>query len=329
MRIDVNCSKWLDFNNENDLPGISAQLKGCPYIILGGGSNVLFTSNYPGTILHSSILDIDVDVKNDSIYIKAGSGVEMDSLIYQCCCAGYWGLENLSGIPGDVGASAVQNIGAYGVEAKDIIVEVRCYDMINDVFLTFSNADCEYDYRWSMFKRDDIRYRYVITYVTYKLSKKPAPHLEYSNLKDKFSGGIVGISPMEIRNMILNIRNQKLPSVDTIGSAGSFFKNPIVSTQIYKNICQKAKSLWGEDCVVPNYPINSDIVKIPAAWLIERVGLKGYIHGNAGVWHLQPLVIVNLTGKATSTEILEVESIVTNKVFDQFGITLHAEIDHI
>lgn len=329
MRIDVNCSKWLDFNDEKDLPQISAQLKESPYIILGGGSNVLFTGDYHGTVLHSSILDVDVTVKEDSIYIKAGSGVDMDSLIYQCCSAGYWGLENLSGIPGDVGASAVQNIGAYGVEAKDVITEVRCYDMINDVFLTFSNAECEYDYRWSMFKRRDLRYRYVITYVTYKLSKNPTPHLEYSNLKDKFADAAFGVSPMRIRDVILNIRNHKLPSVDTIGSAGSFFKNPIVPNHIYHDVCQTTKSLFGEECVVPKYHINDDSVKIPAAWLIEKTGLKGYIHGNAGVWHLQPLVLVNLTGKATPAEILELEAIVTNKVFDQFGIMLQAEIDHV
>ncbi|MDE7410481.1 MAG: UDP-N-acetylmuramate dehydrogenase [Paramuribaculum sp.] len=329
MRIDADCSLWIDFTSEEDLPVISQLIDGKPYIILGGGSNVLFTADYNGVVLHSSILDINVAFNNDKVYLKVGSGVNMDTLIEQCCKAGYWGLENLSGIPGEAGASAVQNIGAYGVEAKDIIYEVRCYDLLQNKFVTFNNAQCEFDYRWSMFKRDDTRYRYAITYVTFELSQKAEPKLEYSNLKEKVLSTTDGFSPMLVRQAILDMRNAKLPAVDEIGSAGSFFKNPVVPQDSYKRVCDISHKKWGIDCHVPNYLLPENKVKIPAAWLIEKVGLKGYVHGNAAVWHLQPLVLVNHTGKASADEILELEAIVKNRVFDEFGIILEAEVDHV
>lgn len=328
FRMDVSCGRFIEYDNEADLHGIISGLAGQEWLHIGSGSNLLFTSNYPGAILHSRILEMEADSDGDNdVLLRAGSGIEMDSLIEQVCQSGLWGLENLSGIPGEVGASAVQNVGAYGVEAKDVIKTVECYDSLTDSFVKFSAKECDYGYRNSVFKRPGIKGRYVITYVTFRLSKMPKPILDYGHVKSKL-GSTDNLTPARIRETILEMRNEKLPDISMVGSAGSFFKNPVLSNPEFEDFLKKTESLPGGPIVPPHYKLDNGI-KIPAAWLIEKSGLKGYTQGNAATWHTQPLVIVNKTGLAAPAEILALEDLIIDTVYSRFGIKLTPEVEHI
>ena len=246
----------------------------------------------------------------------------MDELIEQCATSGIWGLENLSGIPGEVGAAAVQNVGAYGVEACDLIEEVECYDITEHRFVSFKMVECGYAYRHSMFKLPQNKYRYIISAVTFRLTSNRTPRIEYGSLKNEFvDSDISTLSPLDIRKAIIRVRNSKLPLVEEVGSAGSFFKNPIVPIEVLETIqCS--------DATVPHY-LTENGVKIPAAWLIDKCGLKGYEHGGAAVWHKQPLVIVNLSGNASATDIVELENIIIEKVRSKYRVELSPEVEHI
>lgn len=326
FRIDSTCDRWIEFSSADDLPAVASLLSGGRFVCIGAGSNMLFVGDYDGAVVHSRILDVEAfsDREQNSVRLRVGSGVEFDALIQQCCQSGLWGIENLSGIPGEVGAAAVQNVGAYGVEACDVIKEVECFDMKTLRFVTFQADECDYGYRHSMFKNPENHSRYIITYVTLELSTVPAPKTDYGSLKNRLGNEVE--SPLQVREAIINVRNEKLPSVDEIGSAGSFFKNPIVDKVTFEKIKSQAeKEKRGE---VPHYKVDSGY-KIPAAWLIDQCGLKGFVKGNAGVWHKQPLVIVNLTGKASSAEIIEIENIVINAVESTFGVRLSPEVEHI
>lgn len=326
FRIDAVCDEWIEFTSSDDLPVIASRLEGKKYICIGAGSNMLFVGDYDGAVLHSRILDVEAvsGASDFSVRLRVGSGVEFDSLIEQCCRSGLWGIENLSGIPGEMGAAAVQNVGAYGVEAKDVIKEVECYDMQTRQYVTFSAEECRYGYRYSMFKDPSLRSRYVITYVVIELSTKLMLNIEYGSLKNHIP--LDCKDPMMVRDAVIRVRNEKLPSVEIVGSAGSFFKNPVVDSNSFERLLRQAEA--ENRGSVPHFKV-ADGVKVPAAWLIDQCGLKGFEHGNAGVWSKQPLVIVNLTGKASSSEILEVENIVIDKVASTFGITLVPEVEHV
>ncbi len=323
FRIDVCCRRWIEYSEAVDLVTVADMVAGEKYMCIGEGSNLLFLGDYDGAILHSRILDAEMTSDGSVTYLRAGSGISMDSLIGQCCVNGLWGLENLSGIPGETGASAVQNVGAYGVEAKDVISSVECFDMVKREFVRFDADECDYAYRWSMFKRPELKNRYIVTYVTFRLSAIPAPCLSYGNLAAQ-CGDISSLTPMVVRNAVMALRESKLPSVEEIGSAGSFFKNPVVDRNVFDDV----RRIAGDDTVVPHYDMG-DKVKIPAAWLIEQCGFKGRSFGNVGVWHKQPLVIVNLTGKASSDEVLEFEEMIVKRIEELFGITLTPEVEHI
>jgi len=329
FRVDAVCSRWLEFSDANDLPEVATKVAGNKFMCIGGGSNLLFIHDYDGTIIHSRILDAEMSVRESDgrLLLRAGSGIVMDSLIEQCCINEIWGLENLSGIPGEVGAAAVQNVGAYGVEAKDVIESVECYDMLKKEFVIFSASECDFGYRHSMFKTDSFKNRYAVTYVTFLLKSKPDPKLEYGNLHLKV-GNIHTLTPTIVREAVMDLRAQKLPPVEKYGSAGSFFKNPVVGMSVFNRVTELVKKAHGEDCCVPHFKSGDD-VKIPAAWLIEQCGFKGFTYGNVGVWHLQPLVIVNLTGKATAREIMYVENMIKTKVQETFGIELTPEVEHV
>ena len=298
---------------------------------IGGGSNLLFTGDFPGTVLHSAIRHIDViSDSDDEVLVRVGAGVEFDKLCEWAAGRGLWGPENLSHIPGEAGAAAVQNIGAYGVEAKDIIREVRAFDLVSRKFLTFSVEECNYGYRDSFFKSPEGKDRYIITGVVFAFRRNGSPILEYGNLRETLLSRCPCPTPSDVRETIISIRRTKLPEVGEVGSAGSFFKNPVVSREVFGNVVR----ISGRDeASVPHYPVpgpgGEPWVKIPAAWLIDQCGWKGAVRGGAGVWPSQPLVIINASGEASPEEILALEECIRMSVSDRFGIVLSPEVEHI
>ena len=328
FRMNVSCGKFIEYDSPSDIPNILTSLPDGNYFHIGGGSNLLFTGDYPGTILHSRILDMEtLSVDSSEVLIRAGAGIEMDSLIDQTCSSGLWGLENLSGIPGEVGAAAVQNVGAYGVEAKDAIDTVECYDNEKRTFVTLKKEDCEYGYRTSLFKQPANIGRFIITHVTFRLTKNPRPVLDYGHVRSHITD-INSISPMMIRSIIMDMRAEKLPEISMVGSAGSYFKNPVISRADYDILLEAIETNCGANTTPPHFEMENG-VKIPAAWLIEKAGLKGFSLGNAATWHKQPLVIVNKNAKATPEEILALENYIIEEVHSKFGVRLTPEVEHV
>ena len=298
---------------------------------IGGGSNLLFTGDFPGTVLHSAIRHIDViSDSDDEVLVRVGAGVEFDKLCEWAARRGLWGPENLSHIPGEAGAAAVQNIGAYGVEAKDIIREVRAFDLVSRKFLTFSVEECNYGYRDSFFKSPEGKDRYIITGIVFAFRRNGSPILEYGNLRETLLSRCPCPTPSDVRETIISIRRTKLPEVGEVGSAGSFFKNPVVSREVFDNVVRVSGR---DEASVPHYPVpvpgGEPWVKIPAAWLIDQCGWKGAVRGGAGVWPSQPLVIINASGEASPEEILALEECIRMSVSDRFGIVLSPEVEHI
>ena len=298
---------------------------------IGGGSNLLFTGDFPGTVLHSAIRHIDViSDSDDEVLVRVGAGVEFDKLCEWAAGRSLWGPENLSHIPGEAGAAAVQNIGAYGVEAKDIIREVRAFDLVSRKFLTFSVEECNYGYRDSFFKSHEGKDRYIITGIVFAFRRNGSPILEYGNLRETLLSRCPCPTPSDVRETIISIRRTKLPEVGEVGSAGSFFKNPVVSREVFDNVVRVSGR---DEASVPHYPVpvpgGEPWVKIPAAWLIDQCGWKGAVRGGAGVWPSQPLVIINASGDASPEEILALEECIRMSVSDRFGIVLSPEVEHI
>lgn len=328
FRINAICDKFIEYTSADDLYTIKDIISqpNIKFHNIGMGSNVLFSGNYPGIILHSNILDCSSKTLIDgTTLVRAGAGIEMDSLIDNVSTNGLWGLENLSGIPGTVGASAVQNIGAYGVEACDVIFEVECFDIEKNIFIKLSNAECRFGYRNSLFKQPEFKNRYIVTYVTYHVTSNGSAKIGYGSLANEFDSAPQ--SPREVRDTIIRVRNNKLPLVEEYGSAGSFFKNPIVNASKYLAVENAVKIKFGENTIIPSYKLSNGEIKIPAAWLIEKCNLNGKAIGGAEVWQKQPLVIVNKTGKATSQSIIALKDFIISEVNNTFGIQLQPEVD--
>lgn len=287
-----------------------------PLLILGGGSNLLLTGNYNGTVLHSGIRFLE---QTDECHIRCGSGYVWDDVVAYCVANGLYGAENLSVIPGEVGASAVQNIGAYGVEAKDLIDSVEAVEIETGHICRFMNAECAYSYRQSKFKHA-WRDRFLITAVTYKLSKTYAPKLDYGNIRAALAAkGIGNPTAMQLRETIIEIRNAKLPDPKVLGNAGSFFMNPVVPTQKYNELARQYEGM-------PHYTIDSEHEKIPAGWLIEQCGWKGKALGRAAVHDKQALVLVN-RGGATGSEVVHLCETIQHDVRQKFGIDINPEVN--
>ena len=308
-----------------------------PVLHIGGGSNLLFTDDFKGTVLHSKIDFIEVldscdgAAEDGPVLVSVGAGVVFDDFCDWAAKEGLWGVENLSYIPGEVGAAAVQNIGAYGVEAKDVIHTVYCYDTVEEEFVSIPVEDCEYGYRDSVFKDPEIKGRYIVTHVVFALSREPRPRLDYGHLRDAVADAAqqADLTPALIRKVIIRIRKEKLPEPSVMGSAGSFFKNPVISAEHFARIEASAKAEHGADYKVPHYDLPDGVVKVPAAWMIEQCGWKGRRSGGAAVYEKQPLVIVNYTGEAYPEEIIGLERRIIESVKDKFGIELHPEVEHI
>lgn len=289
-------------------------------LVIGGGSNLLFVSDFDGTIFHSAITDIEIvqETAND-VLLRVGSGVNWDELVAYTVEKGWCGLENLSLIPGEVGASAVQNVGAYGVEAGDLIEKVETIRIADAVACTFPKSDCDFAYRHSIFKTTE-KGRHIVTYVTYRLKKAAEFKLSYGNLCDKVAE-LGGATLANVRRAVCEIREAKLPNPQQIGSAGSFFMNPVVAAD-------KAAQLKAEYPAMPQYPLSNGDVKLSAGWLIEQCGWKQTPHAHVGVYKFQALVVVNLGG-ATGREVLDFASAVVASVNEKFGVGLNMEVNVI
>ena len=325
MKVKARC--FIEYDSVADLVDIEFEELARPVLHIGGGSNLLFTDDFKGTVLHSKIDFIEVLEGGEEVLVSVGSGVVFDDFCAWAAKEGLWGVENLSYIPGEVGASAVQNIGAYGVEVKDVIRKVYCYDTQEEEFVNFDVEECGYGYRDSIFKRPEVKGRYIVTHVVFALSREPKPVLDYGHLRDAVSA--VQVTPELIRKTIIKIRKEKLPEPSVKGSAGSFFKNPVVPMEHFLKIEAAAKAEHGSDYNVPHYDLPEGMVKIPAAWMIEQCGWKGKRSGGAAVWDKQPLVIVNHTGEAYPEEIIGLEKRIIASVKAKFDIELHPEVEHI
>lgn len=317
--MDVKADRMVDWSTPDELKSVLTDLER-PFLVIGGGSNLLFMNDFKGTILHSMVTSIDIlGFTNDHVHIKVGSGVIWDDFVAWCAVNGYWGVENLSAIPGEVGASAVQNIGAYGVEAKDVIDTVQTISLKDGRERDFSNAECRYGYRQSIFK-NELKGQYAVSYVIFTLSKTPQPKLGYGALGQEVER-LGGPSLENIRQAVISIRGSKLPDPKVLGNAGSFFMNPVITEQEFNII----RSNYPD---VPSYPAADGMIKVPAGWLIEKTGWKGRSLGPAAVYDKQALVLVN-KGGATGADVKRLADTVIEDVKQKFGITLSTEVNYI
>ncbi len=333
--IDACCRRFLEYDTVEEARQIVASLTAAdrPLLILGGGSNLLLTGDYQGTVLHSAIRGIEVldnetvaKTENDEsllnpdlVFLRCGSGEVFDDVVAYAVEHGYHGAENLSIIPGEVGASAVQNIGAYGVEAKDIIYKVEAVEIATGKVMVFDNHDCQYSYRQSKFKHE-WKDKYLVTHVTYRLIKAFVPDLDYGNIRASLAAkGIGKPTARQLRDVIIEIRNAKLPDPKVQGNAGSFFMNPIVEKAKYEELAALYPGM-------PHYTIDDGHEKIPAGWMIDQCGWKGKSLGNAGVHDKQALVLVN-RGGAKGKEIVHLCETIQRDVKKKFGIEIHPEVN--
>ena len=318
--IDVSAACFLEYASVDELRGlIGSGRVTSPYLHIGGGSNLLFTKDYEGTILHSRIGGVEVVAEtDDDIVVRVGAGVVWDDFVDYCVQLHWYGVENLSLIPGEVGASAVQNIGAYGVEVKDLIVRVETLNIEGKEHV-YDVTECGYSYRDSIFKRPENKSVFV-TYVSFRLSKREHYTLDYGTIRrelEKYPGVTLDV----VRRVIIAIREEKLPDPRVMGNAGSFFMNPIVGREQFE-------ALQAEYPQMPFYEIDTDRVKIPAGWMIDQCGWKGKALGPAAVHDKQALVLVN-RGGAKGADVIALSDAVRASVRAKFGIDIHPEVNFI
>ena len=318
--IDVSASRFLEYASVAELKEYIAQgAVTTPFLHIGGGSNLLFTKDYDGLILHSRIGGIEVTAEDSqTVSLRVGAGVVWDDFVACCVEHGWYGAENLSLIPGEVGASAVQNIGAYGVEVKDLITAVETVN-IQGYGRVYSVEECEYAYRSSIFKRPENKSVFV-TYVRFRLSKEERYTLDYGTIRQELAKYPAPTLPI-VRKVIIEIRESKLPDPKVMGNAGSFFMNPIVPKE-------KLEALQRDYPRIPYYELPDGRVKIPAGWMIDQCGWKGKSLGPAAVHDKQALVLVN-RGGAKGSDIVALSDAVRASVRDKFGIDIHPEVNVI
>lgn len=316
-------AEWfIEIDSLDDLKQLAADeyFATLPFVTIGEGSNLLFTADYTGAILHprlgvgDSIVPLPTDTEGD-VLVRIGCGVIWDHFVSKALSQGLYGAENLSWIPGTVGAAAVQNIGAYGSEVSQLITKVETFDIATGKHHSFSVTDCQFAYRYSRFKRADMA-SHIVTYVTLRLSTCPRINLSYKALAERVAPTA---TPHEIREAVIAIRKEKLPDPKELPNAGSFFMNPVVPAAQFEQLAQAYPSM-------PFYPTdNPGKIKLSAAWLIDQSGLKGYTSGAVGTYHRQPLILVN-HGGATGAEIAAFSLEVAGKVQAKFGVMLHPEV---
>ncbi|MBW6502442.1 MAG: UDP-N-acetylmuramate dehydrogenase [Bacteroidales bacterium] len=293
---------------------------GKPLLILGGGSNVLFTSDFRGTILLPAFGGIRLEEMNGpGVVVSAGAGVKWDDFVEWCVSRGYGGVENLSLIPGSVGAAPIQNIGAYGTEIRETVIKLKAISIADGSVTEFSNAQCRFGYRESVFKNEK-KGKFLITRVYFKLETNPGFNTSYNLLREEVEK-LGGESLRNVRDAVINIRRRKLPDPEVYGNAGSFFKNPVVSL----SVAGALKAIYPS---MPAFADHSGGVKLAGGWLIEQCGWKGKRAGDAGVHDKQALVLVN-HGKATGQELYDLSEEIRKSVMEKFGVCLEREIEVI
>jgi UDP-N-acetylmuramate dehydrogenase len=320
--LNVRADHLAAFKLEENAIHFFKQHKGSDqnYLVLGSGTNVLFTGDYHGTIIHPELDGITMEgKKGNDIIVSAGAGVIWDKLVESTVKNGLGGLENLSLIPGLVGATPVQNIGAYGAEVKDTVEKVRAISLEDGSIREFTNDECRFGYRTSIFKTE-LKGKYLITKVYFRLSTHPKLSLEYGSLKEEISK-LGSTSLGNVRKIVISTRQSKLPDPDQLGNAGSFFKNPVVTGSIVNNLKTRFPKL-------PVFNDHTGGMKLAAGWLIEQCGWKGKRIGDAAVHDKQALVIVNFAN-ATGKELFELSEQIRDSVFEKFGITLEREVEVI
>jgi len=318
--LDVYAMYFVEYGSEDELLEIlsSEVVSKNPLLAVGQGSNLLFLKDFDGVVVHSALKGITrIEETEDSVVLEVGSGVVWDDLVEHCVQHGWHGIENLSLIPGEVGASAIQNIGAYGVELKDVLQKVKAVRIADGETKIFTCEDCRYGYRESIFKKE-LKGQYIILSIIIKLSKKQVFNLTYHHLeKEVLQRGEINLR--NVRDTIIAIRESKLPNPKDIGNAGSFFMNPIVSIEKFVRLQQKHAN-------IPHYNVSETEEKIPAGWLIEQCGWKGYREGDAGCHAQQALVLVNY-GTAKGSDIYTLSSKIIESVYNKFGVPLEREVN--
>lgn len=322
--IDAYCDFFTEINTINDfLELITTDVyKSTQKLIIGGGSNLLFTKDFKGLVIRNNLKGIEeVIVTNHEIAVKAMAGENWHEFVMWCINKNYCGLENLSLIPGCVGASPMQNIGAYGVEIKEVFRELEAYDMVTGEKRIFKKEECNFGYRESVFKHE-FKGKYLIASVTYTLKNEASVNVSYGAITSELEAeGIKDPTIQDVSNAVIRIRQSKLPNPAEMGNAGSFFKNPEVSAE-------KHEKLKSDFPAIVGYPLPNGNVKLAAGWLIEQCGLKGHQVGGAAVHMKQALVLVN-KNNASGKDVFELSSYVLQKVFDKFGVSLEREVNII
>jgi UDP-N-acetylmuramate dehydrogenase len=322
FNIEVFCKYFTEVSDLNDFLDIIklSEFRHSEKLILGGGSNILFSKDFDGFVLKNNIKSIQIIAESeDDVYVKVGAGEVWHEFVMWCIERNFAGVENLSLIPGNVGASPMQNIGAYGVEIKDVFHSLEAVNIETGQLKNFSLSECEFGYRESVFKRK-LRNQFLITSVTYKLNKKPKFNISYGTISQELERiGVKELSIKAISDAVISIRRSKLPSPNEIGNAGSFFKNPEVTKEFHRELKISYPDIVAHEQASGN-------IKLAAGWLIEHAGWKGYKHGNAGVHDKQALVLVN-HGGAKGKEIFDLSTKIMDSVFSKFGVSLEREVN--
>lgn len=321
FHLPVKTRWFMEYESEEDVQKIlrDEYFQECLSTHIGQGSNLLFINDYNGIILHSAIRGMEVVSEDEAtVSLRVGAGEVWDEVVAYAVSKGWGGIENLSLIPGEVGAAAVQNIGAYGVEIKDVIESVEAWNRLTFEKHVFTAEECGYGYRSSRFK-DPHQDPHFITYVTLRLEKFPVFNIEYGALKQRLSDKALTLE--NVRETVVSIRKEKLPDTESLGNAGSFFMNPLITDEHFERIRKEYPDM-------PSYPAEKGKVKVPAGWLIEKCGFKGQRHGNVGVYEKQALVLVNFGG-ATGDEIALFAESIRAAVKERFGIELMPEVKYI
>ena len=320
--IDVSAKYFVEISHEDELVELfmDPQWANIPRLVMGGGSNMLFKNDFDGLVIRINIRGIEHRINHEEVFVEAGAGEVWNDLVNYCVDREYAGIENLSLIPGSVGASPIQNIGAYGVELKDVFKSCHAFEMATGEFRTFTSEDCHFGYRESIFK-GKLKDQYIITSVKLHLSLVPNVNLKYGAIEQELANrNITSPTIKDVSRVVSHIRVSKLPDPSTIGNAGSFFKNPVIGKEQFAGVQSEFPD-------VVSYPAGN-AVKLAAGWLIEQCGWKGKVVGHTGTWKNQALVLVN-HGGATGEEVYSLSSQIIDSVYRKFGVLLEREVNII
>lgn len=321
--IDVSAKYFVEIGHEDELVELfmDPEWRQIKRLVLGGGSNMLMVKDFDGLVIRINIRGIEHRINHNEVFAEAGAGEVWNDFVNFCVAREYAGVENLSLIPGSVGAAPIQNIGAYGVELKDVLYSCKAFEIATGTFRKFTNEDCRFGYRDSIFK-NELKEKFIITSVKFKLSLIPNLNLKYGAIEQELANrNIINPTIKDVSQVVSHIRVSKLPDPSTIGNAGSFFKNPVITKDQFEQVYSKFPE-------VVNYPAANGQVKLAAGWLIEQCGWKGKVVGHTGTWKNQALVLVN-HGGATGEEVYSFSSQIIDSVYSKFGVLLEREVNII